>query len=206
MARLAISETSEHNLYDSYSETITPFLTNRNIEQLPWGMRPRIPRNSGLKLADPKLNVSVIFEPTCSYSDLEHVNDSQGYYLGTTIEQLIIVSQTLGVLRGTLNEWESKIMQKENLLKFNTISQGDITLVLNAPLEVKPSFEDGEYSLSIPELNIYISAPTLGDAGDELQSDIIWLWREYVDVQDEEITLDAQQLREKLQNLVKEVR
>lgn len=117
-----------------------------------------------------------------------------------------ISSQTLGALRGILNDWESIIMQKGNLLKFDTISQGDDTLVLNVPIEVVPMFEDGEYFLSIPELNIYISAPNLEDAVDELKSDMIWLWREYVAIQDQDFSLDAKQLRDKLLNLVKEVR
>ena len=192
--------------FASFSETITPFLTNGFIKQLPWGMRPRILRNAGLKFAVPKSNVSGMFAPTSSYSDTEGVYDSQGDFLGTTIEQLVIASQTLGVLRWTLYDWESKIMQKENLIKFDTIYQGDITLILNVPLEVEPFIEDGEYILSIPELNIYVSAPTLGEAEDELQSDIIWLWREYVDAQNEDFTSDAEELREKLQKLVKGVR
>ena len=207
MTSSTTSETREHNLFDSNPETSISFLENRYVNQLPWGLRQRIPRNTGLKFVDTKSNASVMFEDVSSYSYFEDVIDSHVYFLDTTIvEQLMIESQTLEVLRGAFNGWESIIMQKENLLKFNTISQGDLTLVLNDPLEVEPSFEDGEYFLRIPEFNIYISAPTLGEASDELQSDIIWLWREYVDEQDEDFTFDAKQLRERLQSLVKEVR
>lgn len=97
MTCLTMSETKEHNSFDSYSETTTPFLANKIIEQMPWGMSRRALKNAGLKFANPKFklksNVSIMSEPNGSYSDLEDVNDSEVCFLGTINELIKIASQ-----------------------------------------------------------------------------------------------------------------
>lgn len=105
MACLAISETREYNVAESYSETTTLYLANRVIEQLPM-LKTRIPRNTGMKFEQLKSNFSGIFKPTSSYPYLEDANDSLGYFLGT-IERLVIASQRRVYYMNGENEYQN---------------------------------------------------------------------------------------------------
>ena len=82
------------------------------------------------------------------------------------------------------------------------------TIDLKSPLEVKPEYdeESQEITFTIPELNIIASGSTREEAIQQLQDDIIWLWQEYGEALEENLSLDALDLKSFLRNIVKEAR
>ncbi len=77
-------------------------------------------------------------------------------------------------------------------------------LVLREAESVKPSYEDEQVVLELPDLHIVASGATREDAVEKLFSDLIWLWKEYVLAPQEELSLDARALAERLRGMVEE--
>lgn len=89
--------------------------------------------------------------------------------------------------------------------RFTKISTDKVVLSLKEPIEITPCFEDQAVVFEYPKLNIIASGATRDEAVTELQSDIYWLWREYAEEDDDNLTNDAILLKKYLKDLVAEV-
>ncbi|MEN3004725.1 hypothetical protein [Dehalobacterium formicoaceticum] len=95
-------------------------------------------------------------------------------------------------------------MGRTNSIKFDVIKGSGLKLILSKRIELKTIFDNGEYVLENPELNIFLSAATLEEIKEEFESDFIFLWKEYAESDDKDMTLDAIDLKHLLTSLVKE--
>ncbi len=93
-------------------------------------------------------------------------------------------------------------------LRLTLVTSDDTVLVLNSPLEIEAIFDEElqEVVFELPEFNIIAADVKREEAIQQLQSDLVWLWKEYVDVPEQTLSEDAKNLRERLRALVKEVR
>lgn len=89
--------------------------------------------------------------------------------------------------------------------RFTKISADKVVLSLKEPIEITPYFEDQAVVFEYPKLNIISSGATRDEAVTELQSDIYWLWKEYVEEDDDNLTNDAIELKKYLKDIVVEV-
>lgn len=89
--------------------------------------------------------------------------------------------------------------------RFTKISSGETVLFLKRPIEITPYFEDQSIVFEYPALNIIASGATREEAVAELQADIIWLWKEYAEEDDGNLTNDAIEFKKYLKELIAEV-
>lgn len=90
-------------------------------------------------------------------------------------------------------------------LRLKIIQSQDITLNLKEYLELKPIFDNKEVVFDMPNLNIIASASTRDEAIMELQSDMVWLWKEYAEEDDNTLSEDAIELKRRLIDMVSEI-
>lgn len=86
-----------------------------------------------------------------------------------------------------------------------TASSGDLKLVFTRPLVVNLSDDGQKVVASLPELGLFAPATTDEAALAELQKDLVWLWREYGEADDAELSGDARALKQALKEMVSEV-
>lgn len=90
-------------------------------------------------------------------------------------------------------------------LRISRISAGGLALFLTKPLYLEPSFFDQSVVLEYEPFNIIADGITREEAINNFEKDFVWLWKEYVQTEDELLTLDAAKLKRELLALVKEV-
>lgn len=90
-------------------------------------------------------------------------------------------------------------------LRISRISANGLTLFLNKPIYLKPSFFDQSFILEYEPFNIIADGITREEAINNFEKDFVWLWKEYAQTEDELLTLDAATLKRELLALVKEV-
>lgn len=88
-------------------------------------------------------------------------------------------------------------------VKLSNISAFDTTLELVSPMVIEPSFDDQEVILEYPAFHIIASGETRGQAIRVFEEDFIWLWKEYAQASDNELTADAIQLKNDLLSMIK---
>ena len=64
--------------------------------------------------------------------------------------------------------------------------------------------EAQEFVLEWPELNIFLGAETREELWDDLVQDFFWLWEEYGKSEAQDLSQDAIELKQRLQDLVQE--
>ncbi|WP_018086945.1 hypothetical protein [Desulfurispora thermophila] len=89
-------------------------------------------------------------------------------------------------------------------ISFSRIASDGIELVLKKPIEVIPELNEQEVIIEFQELNIISSGETVDEAVMELQSDIVWLWKEYAKEEDDALSVDAIKLKYLLLDMVAE--
>jgi len=79
-------------------------------------------------------------------------------------------------------------------------------LVLKQEIEIAIDFdqEAQEFVLEWPELNIFLGAETREELWDDLVQDFFWLWEEYGKSEAQDLSQDAIELKQRLQDLVQE--
>lgn len=78
----------------------------------------------------------------------------------------------------------------------------DRVFVLKEPLPVSASYEDGFFFIETERFNILGYGPTYEQAVQDFQRYFEFLWREYVEADDQELTAGARRLRDFLLGLV----
>ena len=76
------------------------------------------------------------------------------------------------------------------------------TIEFNDAIVIEPVFENGEIVLYYGDLNIIAAGEDREEAIRDFEDDFVWLWREYVMVDDEILSEDAINLKRYLQELV----
>lgn len=89
-------------------------------------------------------------------------------------------------------------------MRLKTASSGGLKLVFTRPLVVNLSNDGQKVVASLPELGLFAPATTAEAALAALQEDLIWLWREYGEGDDAELSGDARTLKQTIRKLVKE--
>jgi hypothetical protein len=87
-------------------------------------------------------------------------------------------------------------------VKISRIISDGLVLELNKPLIIEPVFEDQEVVLNYDELNIISVGQDREESIKDFEDDFIWLWREYVMVEDNNLSVDAITLKQLLQDMV----
>lgn len=77
------------------------------------------------------------------------------------------------------------------------------TIELNKAIVIEPVFEDQEVVLYYDDLNIIATGEDREEAIRDFEDDFVWLWREYVLVEDHILSEDAKNLKRYLQQLVR---
>ena len=75
---------------------------------------------------------------------------------------------------------------------------------MKKPIVVDPVFVGEEIILEFPDFNIIATGSSREDAIAAFEEDFIWLWREYVLENDEQLSGDAIKFKEQLCSWVKE--
>jgi hypothetical protein len=86
-----------------------------------------------------------------------------------------------------------------------TASSGDLKLVFARPLVVNLADDGQKVVASLPELGLFASGVTAEAALAELQGDLVWLWREYGEADDAELSGDARKLKQAMKKVIREV-
>jgi hypothetical protein len=86
-----------------------------------------------------------------------------------------------------------------------TASSGDLKLVFTRPLVVNLSDDGRKVVASLPEFGLFAPAATAEAALAELQKDLVWLWREYGEADDAELSGDARKLKQAMKKVIREV-
>lgn len=86
-------------------------------------------------------------------------------------------------------------------------SSGGTTIKFSKPLEFEFTFDETEQEACLwnENLNIYAVGLTREEAIIEIEEDIIWLWKEYVNAPNSQLTEDACEFKLKLEQIFKEV-
>lgn len=93
-------------------------------------------------------------------------------------------------------------------VRVEEVQRAGVLLRFRQPLELAPTLDDTG-QLLCPQnesLGIDVFAPTRQDLLDELQEQVVMLWREYACAKPDELTPAAQKLRQHLLNALEEVR
>lgn len=184
--------------------------TRQNISKLLVGpvIEKRTVTGELLRLHLDENSLGIFYPPTkrvldCYYDpDLEDV----------IIQNLKGLIQVTGTVQLDSNGHPDKIVdvfEIEELdlspARFTKISADKVVLSLKEPIEITPNFEDQAVIFEYPKLNIIATGTTRDEAVMELQSDIYWLWKEYTEENDDNLTNDAIELKRFLKDIVAEV-
>lgn len=90
-------------------------------------------------------------------------------------------------------------------IRFEVVVGHDLSFALRQPLVAEVAYEDGSFLLENAALSILAYGATRTEAIAEFARDFEVLWQEYVEVSEDELTLDARELRQQLQDMVTEV-
>lgn len=63
-----------------------------------------------------------------------------------------------------------------------------------------------QFTAQISDLNLVVNGDTREEIAIQIQEDIYWLWKEYSESPDEELTEDSRNLKKRLEALMKEVK
>lgn len=128
------------------------------------------------------------------------------------IENLKGLIQVTGTVQLDSNGHPDKIVDVNEIeeldlspVRFTQIYHDGVKLLLKDPIEITPLFENQEVMFELSELNIVSSGVTRDEAVMELQSDIVWLWKEYVQEDDASFSSDAIDLKKLLNDMITEV-
>ena len=91
-------------------------------------------------------------------------------------------------------------------IKITTLSNPELTLILNEPIQGTPIFVNQEIVLELSDFNIIVAGVTRDEVIRNLEEDMVWLHQEYGLAPDDNLSGDAQQLKRRILELVKEVR
>ena len=91
-------------------------------------------------------------------------------------------------------------------LVLKSVESPDGTLVFKQARSIEPSYEDEQVVFEVPDLHIIASGNTRENAVEQLFSDLVWLWKEYVLSPHEELSQDAADLASCLRSMVEEAR
>lgn len=93
-------------------------------------------------------------------------------------------------------------------INIREVSREDKKLKLKIPLFLTPKLDEESQQLLVveePQIGLYVFAYTRDELIHEINEQIIMMWDEYVRVDEDELALDAQRLREKLLGKLEEV-
>lgn len=86
------------------------------------------------------------------------------------------------------------------------VTSSEVTLVLSRPLHLVPVLQGQELVIELPEFNLIAQGATRDEVIRDLESDLVWLWQEYGTAKEEDLSEDAQRLKDALNAMVREVR
>ncbi len=89
-------------------------------------------------------------------------------------------------------------------IRLTTAGTPSITLVFRWPVEVIPFRPGPNLVAELPDLHIVASGRTREALIKDLQDCIVWIWREYGQADDIELSDDARKLKRAINDLVKE--
>jgi hypothetical protein len=90
------------------------------------------------------------------------------------------------------------------IIRLEKIYSDNLTLKLSIPLILIPIHDNNKIVFEIPHLNITSSGSTIDEAINKLQSDMVWLWKEYALEDDKNLSEDAIELKKYIKKLVSE--
>lgn len=151
--------------------------------------------------------IGIYYEPTKRILDCYYDPDLEDLIVGS-LKGIVHVT---GRVELDANGFPAKIVDVTDIrpldlspLSLKVIETAEGRLVLREPMVLSPSFEEQEVVFQVPELNIVASGPTREDAVEELCADMTWLWKEYAQESDEELSGDANELAKRLRAMVRE--
>jgi len=129
------------------------------------------------------------------------------------IQNLKGMLQVTGKVQLDANGYPEKIVDVIDIteldlspVRLSVIKAPNTTLVLHKPLEIALHFDGQEIVAELPEFNIIATGATRDAVIRDLENDFAWLWREYGQADDAELSGDARALKQAIRKLVKEVR
>ena len=118
--------------------------------------------------------------------------------------------QVTGKVQLDANGYPDKILNVSDIaeldlnpVRLRTVSAADLTLVLRQPLEIAPFLDGQEIVAELRELNIIAAGTTREAMLRDLEDDFVWVWQEYGQADDAELSADARRLKETIKNLVR---
>lgn len=95
-------------------------------------------------------------------------------------------------------------LTKKNTLDVSNIKLKDKSIFFKKPIQVETEFENEQYILSNDKLNLLVVSPKIKDGLKEINEELITIWREYVFVNESELSEDAKKFKQYLLSLVQE--
>jgi hypothetical protein len=152
--------------------------------------------------------LGILYPPTGRVLDCYYDPELEDFI----IQNLRGTLQVTGKVQLDANGYPDKIVNVSDIaeldlspVRLRTVSAADLTLVLRQPLEIAPFLDGQEIVAELPELNIIAAGTTREAMLRDLEDDFVWVWQEYGQADDAELSADARRLKETIKNLVKEV-
>lgn len=120
---------------------------------------------------------------------------------------------TMFFLKKIKKEWIKSLQKRgtgliikmdNEIIRLEKIYSDNLTLKLSIPLILIPIHDNNKIVFEIPHLNITSSGSTIDEAINKLQSDMVWLWKEYALEDDKNLSEDAIELKKYIKKLVSE--
>ncbi len=151
--------------------------------------------------------IAIYYQPTGRILDCYYDIEIEDFIIGN-LKDLI---QVTGHVQLDASGHPEKIIDANSIseldlspVKYTKLSNSEVSLDLKKPIVVDPVFVGEEIILEFPDFNIIATGSSREDAIAAFEEDFIWLWREYVLENDEQLSGDAIKFKEQLCSWVKE--
>ena len=153
--------------------------------------------------------LGICYQPTKSVLDCTYDPELEDL----VVENLKRIVHVTGTVQLDENACPDKIVKVTGIrpldlrpLVLKSVEGPDGTLVFKQARSIAPSYEDEQVVFEVPDLHIIASGNTREDAVEQLFSDLVWVWKEYVLSPNEELTRDAADFAARLRSMVEEAR